>query len=194
LKYLNQINTVLMLVGCLVVTYSFTVTYWKQGPQASRVPLAPQLGDSSEGVSSAGSPLLRRAATTSSSAVERVVPRRRLRSPVVAGESAPPVVAPPASPEAVSESSRTAGVSARPNVSRVGEKREAVTVGRQASENAPSRAPAAPQRSSADGSDSIAPRNQPPRPADTAASQKRNESRSQSTPPVRSSMMGRRPR
>ena len=185
-----------MLVGCLVVAYAFTVTYWKQGTQASRVPLVPQLGDSSEEVSPTGSPLLRRATTTSSAAVERVVPRRRLRSPLVAGESVPSMVAPAPSPEVVSESAGPTGasdVSEGPNVSRVGEKREAVTVSKKASENASSPGSARSQERSEPRSESIAPRNQPPRPANTAESQKRNESRSQSTPPVRSSMMGRRP-
>ena len=194
MKYLKQINLVLMLAGCVVVAYAFSVTFWRQGSVATRIRELPQVGSSSGGVGSTGSPILRRTTTTSSAAIERGVPRRTERTQLRRSEAEPvsgsvvptPESTPRSSTPNVNQPEETPG---GPTVSRVGEKRQAVTVNRQAAED--SQSPAAER--SQPRAQPVAPRWQSAQPPEAAEGQKRSEGRNPSTPPVRSSLMGRGP-
>jgi hypothetical protein len=193
-KYLNQINAVLMLVGCVVVVYAFSVTFWEQDGGISRVSELPQVGGASEATGTSGPAILRRSTTTNSAAVERVTPRRAKSAPARGAETVPAgQVRSQESSRPVAEPVVQVPEAEGPNVTRVGERREAVSVNRQTPADPSSPTATGPPPGSRSRAESIVPRREPPRPADTAQSQKRNESRSTSTPPVRSSMMGRRP-
>lgn len=183
-----------MLVGCIVVAYAFSVTFWQQESSVRRTRELP-LVESSPGVgSTAGSSVLRRTATTSTSAVDRVVPRRTTRKQAIETEpNAPAGSSSINSRVDPSPTPRTSEDPDGPNVSRVGEKGQAVTVNSQAEERTESPEAQRSLKRSQPEARSIAPQRQPARPASGAAGQKRNERRNSSTPPVRSSMMNRGP-
>jgi hypothetical protein len=173
-----------MLVGCAVVLYAFSVTFWQHEPVATPTVELPQVETSSGGAVTTGSPVLRSSTTTTSPAVDGA-PRRPQRPVPSGNESRLPSVR-----ESTSSSSpveRPLENPEDPTVSRVGERSQGVTVNRSSQDLDPSAVRESPR------SEPIVPRTPSAPPSGEAEAQKRNESRTPSTPPVRTSLMGRRP-
>ena len=185
-----------MLAGCVAVAYAFSATFLRQESATPRNIDVPQFG-SQPGGSGTGSPLMRRSTTTAISAVERVVPRRTQQGPSGrAGRVSTPATRPEAGgsrrlqeAEARMEQDRSQETVTR----QVGERPSAVTVNRRASEEESAAANERPSSGTRQGAGTVAPRNQPAQPDNTAEAQKRNERRSTPPPGTRSSLMGRRP-
>ena len=189
LKYLNQINLVLMLVGCVIVIYAFSVTFWQPtGSGLTSLPM-PEVGREATGTAGVGA-VLRRSTTTAVSAVDRPVTRRTQRS-VTAGRQNPFAAGSAGGMANDQPERRTAneqpGTQTETRVEKVGTAPDAVTSNTSEPDPVSSR-PGVQEGVQRNGRGARTPAFPP---APSAEAEKRTQSRSPTPPPTRSSAVGR---